>query len=256
MNTEAIQPPPPTDNTMDFNEYIIYVDESGDHNLKPSDPEYPIFVLVFCLFEKRAYIKETVPVFQQFKFDTFGHDNIILRERDIKHQTKPFTFLQNQSKRHVFMKQMNHLIAGCAVSVIASVIRKHELVERYVDPHNPYDLALKFCMERAFIFLNRRNALDTAHIVVESRGRSEDRKLKATFAEINREFNNLFAIVFADKKTNTTGLQVADLMAAPIGRHVLHPTQSNRAWDVIAQKLEKDPRSGTVDGWGLKVFPG
>ncbi len=240
---------------MDFNKYIIYVDESGDHNLKPSDSEYPIFVLVFCLFEKSTYIQETVPTFQQFKFDMFGHDNIILRERDINHQNKPFTFLQNQSKRHVFMEHMNHLIAGCKVAVIASAIKKRELMERHVDPHNPYDLALQFCMERASFFLTQRGAFNTAHIVVESRGRSEDKKLKTTFDELNKWFDHLFAIVFADKKTNTTGLQVADLMAAPIGRHVLRPDQPNRAWEVITRKLEKDPSGETIDGWGLKIFP-
>lgn len=239
---------------MDFNEYIIYVDESGDHHLRPSDPEYPIFVLVFCLFRKSTYVNETVPAFQQFKFDAFGYDNIILHERDIKQQTEPFTFLQNRSKREVFMDQLNHLIEGCELTVIASAIKKHKLAEKYVDPHNPYDLALKFCMERTFLFLKRRNERSTAHVVVESRGKTEDRKLKATFDEINKRFGHMFAIVFVDKKSNTTGLQIADLMAAPIGRHVLRPNQSNRAWEVILQKLDKDP-SGSIGGWGLKEFP-
>jgi len=27
-----------------FGDYIVYVDESGDHNLVDFDPEYPIFV--------------------------------------------------------------------------------------------------------------------------------------------------------------------------------------------------------------------
>ncbi|MXZ40872.1 MAG: DUF3800 domain-containing protein, partial [Caldilineaceae bacterium SB0666_bin_21] len=121
---------------MDFNEYNV--DESGDHHLRPSDPEYPRFVLVCCLFRKSTYVNETVPAFQQFKFDAFGYDNIILHERDIKQQTEPFTFLQNRSKREMFMDQLNHLIEGCELTVIASAIKKHKLAEKYVDPHNPY----------------------------------------------------------------------------------------------------------------------
>ena len=33
-----------------------------------------------------------------------------------------------------------------------------------------------------------------------------------------------FELVFADKRTNSAGLQLTDLAARPIGRHVLAPT--------------------------------
>jgi hypothetical protein len=32
-----------------FSEYIVYVDESGDHGLETIDPNYPVFVLAFCI---------------------------------------------------------------------------------------------------------------------------------------------------------------------------------------------------------------
>jgi hypothetical protein len=63
-----------------------------------------------------------------------------------------------------------------------------------------------------------------------------------------------FEIVFAGKKTNSAGLQLADLTARPIGRHVMDPGQPNRAWDIIERKLRRSP-AGKVDGWGLKIFP-
>ena len=63
-----------------------------------------------------------------------------------------------------------------------------------------------------------------------------------------------FEIFFANKKTNSTGLQLADLTARPIGRHILDPLQPNRAWDIIESKLYRAPPSGE-DGFGLKVFP-
>lgn len=58
----------------------------------------------------------------------------------------------------------------------------------------------------------------------------------------------------ADKKTISTGLQIADLIARPIGLRILRPDQPNRAYDIIAKKLRRSP-SGGVEGWGLKVFP-
>jgi len=62
-----------------------------------------------------------------------------------------------------------------------------------------------------------------------------------------------FEIIFADKKSNSTGLQIADLVARPIGISVLKPEQANRALDVIKDKLLR--RGGEAEGWGLKKFP-
>jgi hypothetical protein len=59
---------------------------------------------------------------------------------------------------------------------------------------------------------------------------------------------------FADKRTNSAGLQLADLTARPIGRHVMDPAQPNRAWDIIEPKLRRSPQ-GEVNGWGLNIFP-
>jgi len=42
------------------------------------------------------------------------------------------------------------------------------------------------------------------------------------------------------------GLQFADLIARPIGIHVLRPEQQNRAWDIIKEKIYND---------GLVVLP-
>jgi hypothetical protein len=57
-----------------------------------------------------------------------------------------------------------------------------------------------------------------------------------------------------DKKHNSTGLQIADLTAHPIGRHVINPGQQNRAFQLIEPKLRRGP-NGRRDGYGLKIFP-
>ena len=33
-----------------FSDFMVYVDESGDHSLTSIDKNYPIFVLAFCVF--------------------------------------------------------------------------------------------------------------------------------------------------------------------------------------------------------------
>ena len=63
-----------------------------------------------------------------------------------------------------------------------------------------------------------------------------------------------FEMIFVDKKANSSGLQIADLTARPIGRHAINPDQPNRAWEIIESKLRRSP-AGNVNGWGLKIFP-
>ena len=39
-----------------FSDYIVYVDETGDHGLVSIDPQFPVFGLVFCLANKEDYV--------------------------------------------------------------------------------------------------------------------------------------------------------------------------------------------------------
>ncbi|MDK9721935.1 MAG: DUF3800 domain-containing protein [Rhodospirillales bacterium] len=245
---------------MNYSDFIIYVDESGDHSLEAIDRDFPVFVLDLCIFRKDHYAQAVAPSVQAFKFKHFGHDAVVLHEREIRKQKPPFAFLQSESKRAVFMDDLNRIIEGVDVTIIATAINKARLVQCYSDPHNPYEIALTFCMERAFAFLKSKGQhSSTTHLIVERRGHKEDDELELAFRRIRDGANQCgpmpgFEIVFADKKINSAGLQIADLTARPIGRHVLNPDQANRAWEIIEPKLHRN-LSGKVHGWGFKVFP-
>lgn len=49
---------------MEFSDFIVYVDESGDHGLITINPQNSVFVLTFCIFEKEAYRTAMVPLVQ------------------------------------------------------------------------------------------------------------------------------------------------------------------------------------------------
>lgn len=97
------------------------------------------------------------------------------------------------------------------------------------------------------------------HIIVEKRGEKEDNQLELAFRRICDAANALgkrlpFEIVMIPKAANSAGLQLADLVARPVGIKVLRPGQPNRAYDIIAKKFRRSP-DGEIKGWGLKVFP-
>lgn len=137
---------------------------------------------------------------------------------------------------------------------MATAIDKRALNDTYKDPDNPYVLALEFCLERAYYLLQDVQQTEKlTHLVVESRGAKEDKDLELAFRRImDKKRISSFDIVFADKRVNSAGLQLADLVAHPIGRHILDPNQENRAFDILEKKFRDYPN---YQGRGLKIFP-
>ncbi len=106
----------------EWGNYIIYVDESGDHSLKSIDPEYPVFVLACCIFEKQHYTNTIIPAFQQFKFNQWGHDIVVLHEREIRQKTGDFDFLFNREKSIFFMQELSNLIEAAPLTLVIEPI--------------------------------------------------------------------------------------------------------------------------------------
>ena len=243
-----------------FSDYIVYLDESGDHSLDAIDPQYPIFVLSACVFHKDQYRNAIVPAFLDLKFRFFGHDMVVLHSRDIRKAQGPFSILQNARVRQEFLAAVNATVAAAPFALVSAIIDKRRLTQHDIRPHNPYELALTFCMERVFTYLQGvGHHQNRTPMVVECQGRREDTELELSFRRTaqgaNRHNRPLpFDIVFADKKTNSTGLQLADLVSHPIGRHYLVPGQPNQAYAVVKPKFSCGP-SGATNEWGRKVLP-
>lgn len=250
---------------MRFSDYIVFVDESGDHGMDSIDDGYPLFVLSCCLISKRDYMTTVVPAMQQLKFATFGHDAVILHEREIRKDIGPFSILRDRTKKHAFIQALTDVLEITPMTVFSAVIDKRQLVEHRRRNESPYELSLRFCLERIFYSLRRLGQSNDdegpllTHVLCESRGRNEDADLELAFRRIcgGDNFANVhlpFEPVLTDKKNNSIGLQLADLVARPIGLRQLRPDQPNRAWDVIEAKLDRDA-TGRYRGYGLKCFP-
>ncbi|WP_290911291.1 DUF3800 domain-containing protein [Halomonas sp.] len=244
----------------DFGEYIVYVDESGDHGLKNINPDYPVFVLAFCIIHKQAYLTQIVPKIQELKFRYFGHDMVVLHEAEIRKARKPFDILLNPNVRHRFMEELSRIIETAPFILVASCIMKEAFSQRHGVDGNPYHVAMEFGLERVFIELQGlRQRGQLTHVVFEQRGLQEDQALELEFRRIKDQsrvegLGETLDIVMANKKVNSAGLQLADMVARPIGRHLLNPDQPNRAFEILEAKFRRS-RAGQVSGWGLKVYP-
>ena len=248
-----------------FSDYVVYVDESGDHSLASIDRDYPVFVLALCVFHKRHYAEKIIPAVEKLKFNYFGHDSVVLHEHEIRKQKGDFAFLSHLPTRQQFVAQLSSIMVASNFVLIACVVDKPSLSRSAGADSNPYHLALGQCLEalREFLAEKAQDHLKT-HVVVECRGKKEDAELELEFRRIcdgaNAGNHALpFDIVFADKKTNLAGLQLADLVARPIGLSHVRPGQANQAFEALKPKFFCDGGRENVgvgyDNVGLMIYP-
>ncbi|MDB4950022.1 MAG: hypothetical protein JWM27_2671 [Gemmatimonadetes bacterium] len=244
-----------------YDDFVVFADESGDHGLETIDPEFPVFALAFCLFRQTSYSPTFSNAVDDLKQRHLGCTGVVLHERDIRKSRGPFKVLLNGAVREPFMDDLNRLVADADFTLVASTIRKHELIARYpCRTDNPYHIAVGFALERMAMHLRTMGCRGgSTEVVFECRGAREDAELRREFERVCGGHNAFarplpFHMRMERKADNGAGLQLADLVARPIARKVLAPKQPNRAYDVLREKLRRD-RNGNALGWGLKIFP-
>ena len=104
---------------------------------------------------------------------------------------------------------------------------------------------------------------DGGMIVVGKRDPSLDRSLESAWHELrvrgtrylksNVTNGRILSMNLRAKSENIAGLQLADLVVSPIGRHVLGK-RDYEDWDVICEKLRRNHRD-VAEGYGLVVLP-
>lgn len=242
---------------------MMFLDESGDHNLVTVDSSYPIFVLAGAIFDFDYYSKVVEPKANKLKMKHFGKTNVILRSYDIRKQRNDFVCLVDTAKRQTFYTDLDKLIKDLDFQIIAAAIKKDDLKNQYVTPSNPYDLCLQFILERSVMYLGRSE--EKMIFRIESRQTHNDETLAKVYEDFRNNDHQLFNkdeiqsklvdLSFNQKVQNIVGMQISDLIAYPIGRWVLNRTQENRAFDIVKDKFHKRPRSTAFLNYGLKIFP-
>src|SRR6478672_3181005 len=116
---------------MTTSEFIVFVDESGDHGLETIDPQFPVFVLAFCILRKSDYSRGLLPAITELKFAHFGHDQVILHERDIRKDIGDFSILRDPQRKAAFLEELTSLIEATEMTIVASAIRKDRLVDHF-----------------------------------------------------------------------------------------------------------------------------
>ena len=181
-------------------------------------------------------------------------------------ETGQFSFLaRGKDVKEKFFGELDEIIQHSNFILISCLIDKRKFQPEESGADNPYHVALGHCLETLADLLDEKDQTDRrTHLIFEARGRKEDAELELEFRRLcdgqnNRQKAYPFVIKFASKQINSAGLQLADLVARPIGINYLRPTQQNRAFEALKPKFFcRGGRKGVgknFEGYGLKIFP-
>ncbi len=244
--------------------YYLFLDETGDQSLANFNPSFPIFSLCGIIMSHKNYMKFCAEI-NKIKNKYWEEQKIIFHSRDIRKHQKGFEILFDLDIKKKFYKDINNLIATSNYNIISSSILKENYIKKYGKSHNVYGVALSFIIERTVFLLDsinkRTNRNLHLEVIVEKRGKKEDKRLLSYYNELldvgtyyvsPQRIKGYFKhFHFKWKRENINGLQLADLVAYPIARHVLDPKLVNKSYDILKEKLYK--KGDRI--YGLKIFP-
>ena len=239
----------------------LFLDESGTHSLTSIEEQYPVFVLAGVICDSEYASGEMERRVREFKGDLLGHPELILHTADIARAKNGFHQLREEAFRRRFYAELNGLMLELQYCVVACAIKKHEHVARYGrNARDPYHFSLEPVVERFCYEIG--GVSSGGQIIAECRRPELDTELKGIFDRIRlngtafvsgaKVRNRIGGLACIPKSQNISGMQLADLVASPIGRFVLgKPVKPD--FEIVRRKL----RGGPCDysGRGLVVLP-
>lgn len=237
----------------------LFLDESGDYNPETIDPQYPVFVLGGVIADDAYAAGPMTDALDDFKSDLFGRTDIVLHTADIARKRNGFEPLRDAGLRAHFYRRLNELMREMQYSALACAIHKHpdQWLYRAFYP-DLYLLAFpalvqQFCYEignasGGVIFAERRNPNDDRELQRSWERLRETGTRRIRPSEVRRRITDLR---LRSKADCPAGLELADLVVSPIGRHILGKPDKED-WLIVRDKLRQS-RSGNVVG--LMVWP-
>lgn len=244
----------------------VYLDECGSHDLRAPDP-YPMFALSAVIVPD-ADFPNLEARWQGWKAEVLGQHDALIHEPDIRNRLGPF----GGPGGNLVAEKLNVAIGELDFTGIVCAVHRTNYIAEFglgpLDeslPAHVYLMTLDFLLERIVIALDTVFDGAQARVVAESRGPKEDALLQYEFARLHLDGTSYISpgwfrqqlapgVAFENKLTNSTGLQLADLIARPVADKVANPKSEPPRWVQVRGKL-CEGRETKHSILGLKILP-
>jgi len=242
---------------------ILFLDESGDHNLTVIDPQHSVFVLGGVIADREYALGAMTEKLNAFKMELFGTTDIILHTADFTRQKNGFERMKEKAFCERFYAKLNQLISELNITIIACAIKKQQHMDRYgLDAVDPYSLSLNILAERFCFDIGGKSA-QKGKIIAEARDPTLNAQLELAWLNVKIsgthylqaiDINNrIESLILKTKEDKIAGLEIADAIVTPIARRVLGRT-SRVDLNIIKSKMRKN-HLGEITGYGLVTLP-
>ncbi len=248
----------------------VFIDECGDHSIRSKD-KFGAFCLAATII-RDTDSRRVDRQWKEWKRRYLGSAHKLVHEPDIRTGSHSFWCNGSSAQRAKAVGSLDRILQRLEFSAVVCVLNRPSYRRDAGTwdpddalPRHPYVMMTHFLMERLSMVLDGQYGGARAKIIFESRGPREDAMLQHEVAGLfldgtsyvsptwfRRQF--LPGIEFHGKGANTTGLQLADLVARPCGEKVLAPETVPPRWDVLKKKLCRG-RQTRHSILGLKIVP-
>ncbi len=261
-----------------MSKYRIYIDETGNPDLKSSNNDNHRFLSLTGVIIKLDYVDNFLHDDMENlkkRFFNYHTDNpIIFHRKEILNCINDFTILKDNRIKSQFNQELLNKLENWEYTVITVLIDKREHNETYkVWKYDPYHYCLSVLLERYLFFLEEMQS--NGDVMIESRGGHEDRRLKESFSKIYEKgtdyihaekYHNLLTskqLKVKPKILNISGLQIADLIAHPSRRDILiefnlkkkkREVFGDKIIDILREK-KYYKKFEKIIGYGIKKLP-
>ncbi len=233
---------------------LVFIDETGDHDLQKIDPEYPVFGLGALLITEAEYTKMDAAI-KLLKQEFFDKDTFILHSSELKRPTghrsdkRNIIMLNPEIRRSFYESFDRRIVSAFDYKLVVCFIRKKPMADLYHFPANPYYFSFENLLNRIIRYGNSINT-----IFAEKRGSELDPELLAEYERLSKTGIHRYeadtvkartSLRLIAKHENLNGLQIIDLLLACLTRHHMGKTEKMIGNDLnpylITEKLACPP---------------
>lgn len=208
---------------------LVFIDETGDHNLEKIDTQYPLFGLGAVIISENDYKKlnsEMKRLKKQFfsdEDDSFIlHSSELKRPLDSRSDKRNVVMLDPIIRKKFFEEFDEKIIKSIDFKIVTCFILKKRMVEKYVYPTNPYYFSYENLLNRIIRYGDGMNI-----IYAENRGAELDIQLVSEHERFMKVGIHSYSATAVSTKTtlnliskneNMNGLQAIDLFLSCLAR--------------------------------------